>query len=281
MISYQKAREALGLRLRELRRDARLTGRQLADAHGWHPTKISKIENGKQTPSDADLEAWAASCAVPGQAPELIAALRSLEGQYIEYRRMFRAGMAGQQQAFGDLEAEAEFIRNFENVFIPGLLQTAEYARHRLAEGVVHDDAPDDVDEAVAARMARQQILYQPGKRFHFVVAESALRFRLCPLEVLAGQLDRLVALATMRTIRFGVIPFEVEYPVAPVHGFWIFDERHVVAENLTAELNITQPSEVRGYLRAFAQLAEIACYGAEVRNLITRILEELLAPRR
>jgi hypothetical protein len=62
------------------------------------------------------------------------------------------------------------------------------------------------------------------------------------------------------------------------VHGFWIFDERHVIAENLTAELNITQPGEVQGYLRAFAQLAEIACYGAEVRNLITRVLDELLA---
>jgi transcriptional regulator with XRE-family HTH domain len=47
MSSFQRAREALGGRLHELRRDARLTGRQLAAEHGWHPSKISKVEGGK------------------------------------------------------------------------------------------------------------------------------------------------------------------------------------------------------------------------------------------
>ena len=56
MSSFQRAREALGIKLRELRRDARLTGRQLAERNGWHPSKISKIEGGKQTPVEADLE---------------------------------------------------------------------------------------------------------------------------------------------------------------------------------------------------------------------------------
>ena len=49
MSSFQRAREALGLRLRELRRDAHLTGRQLAASQGWHPSKVSKVEGGKQT----------------------------------------------------------------------------------------------------------------------------------------------------------------------------------------------------------------------------------------
>jgi transcriptional regulator with XRE-family HTH domain len=92
--SFQRAREALGQRLRELRQDARLTGRQLAESQDWQPSKVSRIESGKQTPSDADVEAWTMSCGVPEAARDLIASLRSLEGHYIEHRRAFRAGMA-------------------------------------------------------------------------------------------------------------------------------------------------------------------------------------------
>jgi transcriptional regulator with XRE-family HTH domain len=276
--SFQRAREALGLRLRELRRDAHLTGRQLADARDWHPSKISKIEGGKQTPSEADLESWARACGQPKLIPELVASLRTLETHYVEWRRMFRAGMAAKQQAVAELEAETAFIRNFETVVIPGLLQTPEYARFRLAEGIEYDEAPDDLDEAVAARMHRQQVLYRTGKKFHFVIAESALRIRLCPPEVMAGQLDRLVTLSTMPALRFGVIPFDVTYPAAPMHGFWIFDERLVTVENRTAELSITQPSEVEGYLRIFGRLAEVASYGSSARTVITRVLADLVA---
>jgi len=276
--SFQRAREALGLRLRELRRDAHLSGRQLAEVHGWHPSKVSKIENGKQTPAEADLEAWARVCQVPELIPELIASLRTLETHYVAYRRLFRTGMTAKQQALADLEAEASFIRNFETIVVPGLLQTPEYARYRLAEGIEQNGSPDDLDEAVAMRMHRQQQLYRSGKKFHFVLGEPALHIRLCPPEVMAGQLDRLVALSTMPTVRFGVIPFGMAYPIAPMHGFWLFDERVVLVENLTAEMSLTQPSEVASYLRIFATLAEIARYGAEARTIITRVLSQLTA---
>jgi transcriptional regulator with XRE-family HTH domain len=276
--TYQRAREALGVRLRELRRDARLTGRQLAEQHGWDPSKISKIENGRQTPSEDNLEDWARACGKPELVPELIAALRTLETHYVQWRRMFRAGMTAFQVAFGEMEAEAGTIRNFENVFVSGLLQTPEYARYRLAEGVERLGSPDDLDEAVAARMQRQQVLYRRDKRFHFVLTEAALRYRVCPPEVMAGQLDRLVTLSGMPTLRFGVIPFEVEYPVGPLNGFWIFDDRAVSVEHFTAALTITQPSEVAEYLKVFDQLAEIAHYGSPARAIVTRALDDLTA---
>jgi transcriptional regulator with XRE-family HTH domain len=275
--SFQRAREALGLRLRELRRDALLTGRQLAQAQGWHASKVSKIENGKQTPSEADLQAWARCCGRAELASELVATLRTLETHYVEYRRMFRAGMTAKQHAFAEVEAQSAFIRNFESVAIPGLLQTPDYARFRLAEGIEYDGAPDDLDDAVAARMHRQQILYRTGKKFHFVIAEAALHVRSCPPEVMAGQLDRLVTLSTMPTVRFGVIPFEVTYPVSPMHGFCIFDDRLVVVENFTAELNLSQPTEINAYLRLFARLAEAARYESAARKVINRVLAELV----
>ena len=278
MSSFQRAREALGLRLRELRRDADLTGRRLAELHGWHPSKISKIENGRQTPSEADLRAWARACRRPELTDELIATLRTLETHYVEYRRMFRSGMAPRQRAWADLETESSVIRNFETALVPGLLQTPEYARFRLLEGIAHDGAPDDLDDAVAARMQRQQVLYRTGKKFHFVLSEAALRTRLCPPEVMVGQLDRLVTLSTVPTLRFGVIPFEQTFPQAPLHGFWIFDERVVMVENLTAELTLTQPGEIEGYLRIFGRLADAARYGSQARAIVTRVLDDLTA---
>jgi len=274
--SFQRAREALGIRLRELRRDARLTGKQLAERNGWHPSKVSKIESGKQTPAEADLEAWAGTCGQPGLAAELITSLRTLESHYIEHRRLFHTGMSAQQRAFSELEDQTAVVRNFENVFVPGLLQTPEYARYRLAEGIEYDGAPDDLDEAVGARMQRQQILYRSAKRFHFVITEAVLRYRLCPPQVMLGQLDRLVALSTMPTIRFGVIPFETMLPLAPVHGFWLMDERVVVVENFTASQNLTQASEVGTYVRIFDQLAGAARYESAARTIITRVLSEL-----
>jgi transcriptional regulator with XRE-family HTH domain len=274
--SFQRAREALGIRLRELRRDAQLTGKQLAERNGWHPSKVSKIEGGKQTPIDSDLQAWARSCGQPGIASELITSLRTLESHYVEHRRLFSTGMSAQQRAFSELEDETALVRNFENVFVPGLLQTPEYARYRLAEGVEYDGAPDDLDEAVGVRMQRQQILYRTGRRFHFVITEAVLRYRLCPPEVMLGQLDRLVTLSTMPTIRFGVIPFEAKLPLAPVHGFWLMDERVVVVENFTASQNLTQVSEVSAYVRIFEQFASAARYDSEARSVTTRALADL-----
>lgn len=82
--------------------------------------------------------------------------------------------------------------------------------------------------------------------------------------------------MATLPNVRFGVIPFHAEYPVAPVHGFWIYDESTVFVENFTAELKITQPSEIQAYMHIFGRLATVAEYGRTARALITKALEEL-----
>jgi transcriptional regulator with XRE-family HTH domain len=276
--SYQRAREALGTQLRELRLDARLTGRQLAESQGWHPSKVSKIEAGKQTPSQADVEAWSIACDRPDLTAELVASLNSLEGQYQEFRRLFRAGQRAAQESIAEYEAAATTTLNFESVLVPGLLQTSEYARAMLSERLDDIAGVDDVDDAVAARMQRQQVLYRAGKRFHFVITEAVLRYRLSAPEVMAGQLDRLVALTTLTTIRFGVIPFHVQLPVFPLHGFFIYDQQAVHVENFTAALKLTQPAEIEAYAKIFGQLAGAALYGAEARVLITRALADLAA---
>ncbi|PZF86051.1 helix-turn-helix domain-containing protein [Jiangella anatolica] len=277
MSSFQREREALGQRLRELRIEAQLTGRALAQrAGGWPSSKISKIEFGKQTPSGRDIELWTMQCGASERLPELLGALHALETHYQEHRRQFHAGMARHQRDYAAMEANTELIRNFESSCVSGLLQTPDYARFRLVEAVTYNGSPDDLDAAVMARMERQQVLYASGKRFHIVMTEAALRYRLCPPAVMEGQLDRLVSASTMRSVRLGVIPFDVTCPVMPVHGFWLFDEQLVRAETFTAELHITESSELRAYARVFNDLAGAAVYDTEVRNLIIGLMAEL-----
>ncbi|MFI6499193.1 helix-turn-helix domain-containing protein [Nonomuraea typhae] len=277
MPRLREAREALGLQLRELRQDAGMTGTALAERLGWPQSKVSKLETGRQTPTAADIRAWTHGVGHDAATPALLARLDVLETMYAEWRRRLGAGTSARQRASISLEARATHIRAFETTVVPGLLQTPDYARHRLAQSIARHGLRDDVDEGVRVRMQRQEVLYRPDKRLHFVLTESVLRYRLCPAEVMAGQLDRLIALCSMSTIRVGVIAFETELTESPKHGFWIFDEERVLVETVAAELTLTQPQEIALYRQVFDRLASTASYGADARRVITRTLDDLV----
>jgi transcriptional regulator with XRE-family HTH domain len=274
--SVQQARQALGLRLRELRRHSGLTGRELAGQLGWPASKISKLENGRQTPTDGDLRAWANATGAEKVVVELVASLHTLESQHAEWRRQRRGGLRSHQIELARLDEKTKLFQAFEPTFVPGLLQTAEYARARFTQSIRVLKVPNDVDEAVRVRLQRQEILYRSDKRFHFLLTEAVLRYRLCPVEVMLAQLDRLVALSAMRNVRLGIIPFETPYSVAPAHGFWLLDEDLVIVETFSAELNLAQPPEIALYSAIFDRLAAIASYGRDARAVIVRVMEEV-----
>ncbi|TDD10456.1 helix-turn-helix domain-containing protein [Nonomuraea diastatica] len=276
MTRVQEAREGLGRQLREARKGAGYTGTALAELLGWPQSKVSKIETGRQTPTRDDILAWVQATGRDADADRLLARLEVLETMYAEWRRRLGAGTSARQQESIVLEAGAKHIRAFETTVIPGLLQTPDYARHRIAQSVERHGLPDDVDEGIRVRMQRQEVLYRPGKRLHFVLTEAALRYRLCPVDVMAGQLDRLVALCSMSTIHVGIIGFGTELTESPKHGFWIFDDRRVLVETIGAELTLTQPQEIELYGRVFDKLAASARYGTAARQLITRVLDDL-----
>src|SRR5690348_2080173 len=96
---FQQARNSLGARLHELRTEAGLTGRQLAQRLGWPQSKISKLENGKQTPAAAELTAWADAVGKPDVAAELTGRLRGLETRYRSWKRQLAAGHRVRQEA--------------------------------------------------------------------------------------------------------------------------------------------------------------------------------------
>jgi transcriptional regulator with XRE-family HTH domain len=275
--SYEEARAALGARLRQLRKDAGLTGEQLARRFGWQQSKVSRIETGKQNASEADITAWAQAVGAASEVvEELLAGLKAVQIEYATWRQQHQAGVLAKQQALLDLEAKTTTVRAFDPVVIPGLLQTAEYARWRLIEGPELYESPDDVAAAVRARMQRQEVLYNPAKRFRFVVTEATLRYQLCPAETLRGQLDRLVAVSSLGNVVLGVIPFSIRVPLAPMHGFWIFDDQLVTVETFGGELMLREPHELDLYARAFETLQAAAVFGEQSRAIITQVLADL-----
>src|SRR5216683_1199944 len=91
--SAWQARQTLGARLGEIRKDAGLTGRALARLCGWHESKVSRIEHGRTAPSAGDIRAWCEHCGASAGAADLVASLRAVEGMFIEWRRMERTGL--------------------------------------------------------------------------------------------------------------------------------------------------------------------------------------------
>lgn len=272
----KQAREALGARLREIRADANLTGRALASACEWHFTKISKLEHGAQTPSEQDIREWCRACGAEDQVRDLIATVRAIESMYVEWQRHMRAGLKRVQTSSVPLYERTKLFRGYETTVIPGLFHTAEYAAAIFRFWNEFLDLPGNVDEAVAARMERQRVLYTGARRFAFVLEEQTLRTRVGDTDVMLGQLDRVLAVMSLPRVSLGIIPASGERHCLAQGSFWIFDEERVHVEGVSAGLDITQPREIAVYAKAFALLQQSAVYGQAARDLIQRTLAEL-----
>ncbi|MEU6709037.1 helix-turn-helix domain-containing protein [Streptomyces wuyuanensis] len=268
---FQRARQALGARLRELRTEGSLTGRELAIRCGWPHSKISKLENGRQTATTEDLTLWAEACGSPQLAEELHRRLIGLETHVQSRRRQLAGGHSALQEQSVLEYRETKTIRAYEATVIPGLFQTPDYARCLLIQNAELHQTPKDTEAAVRARMRRQEALYEPGKLYRVLLWEGALHALSCPPEVLAGQLDRLSGVIGLDTVQLGIIPFGAPMAITPKHGFWIFDEQLVRVETMSTELRIDEPSDVALYGRAWDRLHEAARHGPDAHRVIAR----------
>ncbi|WP_411121586.1 helix-turn-helix domain-containing protein [Streptomyces sp. x-19] len=275
--SIQQAREALGKRLREIRQDAGLTARAVAAMAGWHESKSSRLENGKTAPSDEDIRLWTRICHVEAQAADLIATARGIDGLYVEWRRLERAGLKHVQDSVLPLYERTRWFRFYQSQVVPGLLQTREYTEAILRTVVALRDAPDDIEEASAARMSRQRVLHSGGRRFAFVVEEWVLRSVIGSPDIMVNQLGHLIGMTATPSLSMGVIPMGVVRGHAwPCESFSLYDGEEAASELVSASLTVTQPSEVAEYAKTFVELANLAVYGAAARKLIISALDAL-----
>ncbi len=275
-VSPRRAR--LAARLRALRASAAPSGNQFATLIGWQQSRVSKLETGKQLPTEADIRTWvaAAGSSEPVEA-ELLGLLAAARIEYVTHRDESRVegSLAKVQQQQAARESQVTHIAEWQPAMVPGLVQTAAYTRE-LLERPDRPTMTEGVDpEAVATeRIRRQDILYQQGRRIEIIVGEAALRSTPGTIQTLLGQLDRLISVSDLPTVEFGIVPFPM-MPVMPLSSFSVHDDV-VYIETLTGEQQLYEPDEVAVYRKALGLLRAASLTGPDAVVLIQRIATEL-----
>ena len=275
--SAWQARQALGARLGELRKDASLTGRALARLCGWHESKVSRIEHARTAPSTDDIRAWCEHCGTPAETEDLITFLRTVEDMFVEWRRMERTGLRRAQEGVLPLWERTRVFRAYSSWLIPGAVQTRAYTAAVLQAIAVRRELPDDVEEAVAIRADRLRLLREGDHTFLVLIEESVLRNVIGGTEVMAGQLGHLIHVASLPSVSLGIIPMGLERDVVwPVEDFWIFDDAQVNVELVSGWLTLRQPREIAMYAKTFSDLSQLAVRGVQARTLITAAIDTI-----
>ncbi|MQA11456.1 MAG: helix-turn-helix domain-containing protein [Pseudonocardiaceae bacterium] len=273
----EKRQLILGDSLRRLREQAGYdTGKEFAEHIGWMASKVSRIENGRTLPADSDVAVWLDAIDAPDTAAaEIRDEVRDIRLARDSWRQQLRRGHADRQRAEAVAEHEAARITVVEPFLVPGLVQTADYARAVFTIAAEIHETPADTDDAVRERIRRQDVLYNPDKHIEILIAETALRYPICPAPVMGPQLDRLANLVGLPHVRLGVIPIDKVLPTITMHGYAILDDSVTIEINHT-ELAVTDPDEVALYRRITDGLWEAATEGNEARAILQRVTADL-----
>lgn len=272
-------RQQLASALRQLRDLAGVSGRELAQRIGISQSKVSRIESAIVVPSLPEVTAWAETL---GASPEAHGRLRALVEAAFNEVHPWRAALqrGNLQDRIRDLESTATRMRTFQPFVVPGLLQTAEYARQVISMFYRQYSDSDPAAE-VASRLHRQLALYEPNQRFEFLISESALRWFPGSLRLQLAQLDRIASISTLENVSVGLVPFAVEAVTLITHNFVIYDEDDaddaiVTVETIHADMTVDEPEHVEIYRSRWSSLQQMALYADGAREFLGRIANDL-----
>ncbi|MFI5909670.1 helix-turn-helix domain-containing protein [Dactylosporangium sp. NPDC051541] len=209
------AREAVRIRLKEFREASELTQADVIKETGWSPSKLARIEKGEVTVQPLEVRALLQFYGVVDE--QVVGSLTRLS-QVSRARQWYsKHGLAGAFQRFVAYEYEATAINVWQMQFVPGLVQTEEYAHAITALAIRRSPDDKEVRSRVKLRMDRQdafrQRLSKPNPpRIMVVLDEAVLRRPVGGRDAMRRQLDRILALAEQPdTYRFGVVQLGLE----------------------------------------------------------------------
>ncbi|TQN32217.1 helix-turn-helix protein [Haloactinospora alba] len=270
-VQQQAARARLARVLRTLRLDSGRSGEQLASALGWSQSKVSKIERERTRPSGSDAEVWLQACeADAATRAEVVELVEAALVDARHWRAAHHEGLARRQREVGYAEERASRICSFQPDLVPGLLQTADYAREVLTLADISGQR--DIAAAVAERLRRQEVLYRETTRFEFVLTEAALLWHAEDSRLLLPQLDRVLSVGTLPNVGVRVFPLGVPFGHAQLHGFLLYEEETepwVLVETYTRELILTDADELATYRSIHQSLTEYALPEDESREFL------------
>ncbi|MEU3223007.1 helix-turn-helix transcriptional regulator [Streptomyces sp. NPDC006976] len=273
-------RRKLGEELRSLRHASGLTSREAAGLLGWHQSKVSRIETGVSgvRPEDVQRLLDAYGMKDPKLREVLGALAGSAGGGGAGWWHAYRGLIPPQYRDFISLESQARTARTLETSVVPGLLQTADYARAVTRASL--DGLPaGQVDSLVEVRLTRQGVLRSdPPLRLSAVLDEAVLRREVGGRRVMREQLRHLARVSQLPHVRLQILPFSVGGYVSLTSPFVIFsfptasDLDVVVLDHLTSSLYLERKEDLAAYSSAFRTLQTHALSPEHSLDLIAAI---------
>jgi transcriptional regulator with XRE-family HTH domain len=272
----------LGDGLRQALEEAGLTGKDVARILDVSPSMVSMVLSGKRGTSEVDIAAFLGVCRVKSPERERLLAL-CREQDTPGWLQQYGSRLPEQLRTLIDHENKAVTISAFETAVVPGLLQTAEYARAVISRNV--NVPPAEVAERVAARLARQNLFSRNcPATFTFYLHESVLRTPVGGPAVLAEQLRHLHRMSARSSLTLRVVPLALGAHAAMTGAFRLmeFAEFKPVAylEGETACLFLEKPEEIQAYRRILGALADTALGEGQSRQLIAALATRFAADR-
>jgi len=198
----------LGRRLLDLRERAGLKREEAARILRVAPATVRRMEMAEVSLKIPYLQLLLKSYGISDDEAEAFVQLAE-EANKPGWWQRFHDILPGWFSMHVSLEGAAALIRSYEPHFVPGLLQTEDYARGVLKSGAIGQTRPEDIERHVALRMQRQELLTREGApRFWVVMDETALRRHVGEPAVMRAQIDKLLDTAQLPNVTLQVAPF-------------------------------------------------------------------------
>jgi transcriptional regulator with XRE-family HTH domain len=275
-------RRIVGAQLRRLREAAGITRREAGDTIKAGEAKLGRMELGRVGLDEHDVVELLALYGIQDhdERDALLALVR--EANRPGWLQAYSRSMPAWFRPYVDLEEAAQVIRTYEVQFIPGLLQTEDYARAVIAHGMSAPPAKE-VDRRVELRLRRQRILSTPTPaRLWAVIDEAALWRPIGGSDVSRAQLRALLEAARHEHITVQVMPFRVGGHAGEAGAFTILrfpePELHDIAylEQLTGAMYLEKDDDMDRYSGTMEQLCVQSASPEESMDLISKIIREI-----
>jgi transcriptional regulator with XRE-family HTH domain len=272
----------LAAELRRLRAAAKLTHEEVIQQTGITRPTLYRIERARVRPQQRTLTTLLDLYAVSDEQHAEITALFIGAETQGWLRPSYHADLRDEYNAYIAFEAEASVVRNYESLFVPGLLQTEDYAR-AMTQGVWPSATTKDLEQHVQARMERQVLLTKDDPlTFTAIVDEAALRRRVGGPAVMAEQMQQLQVMAQRPNVSLQVIPYDAgAHPGMPgsfsLLSFPDTDDPEIVyIDSMANDLFLESDQDLRRYTTTFNTLARVALTPDDSLSLIAATIHEL-----
>ncbi|WP_320777092.1 helix-turn-helix transcriptional regulator [Streptomyces sp. CRN 30] len=271
----------LGRRLLDLRERAGLKREDAARVLRVAPATVRRMETAEVALKIPYLQLLLKAYGVPDDETESFVQLAE-EANRPGWWQRYHDILPNWFSMYVSLEGAASLIRSYEPHFVPGLLQTEEYARGVMKAGALGQTRPDDIDRYVALRMQRQELVTrQDAPRLWIVMDETALRRPVGGPEVMRAQLDRLLEATELSHVTLQVAAFD-RGPHPGTYGPFVLFRfavpelpDMVYSEYLTGAVYLDARSEVATHLEVMDRMAAQAATAQRTKEILRDLRKE------